>query len=359
MISFGLLFLVVFLLFVFIFLVIPSIRTKPPIKDFDSIVKIFVFLMLFHCLLIYIDIVIPIALLYGPIHLHLNRLSQQKSERKFLYIELLPFFLLSIFYCVTVYSVKSDSAWGDSFLIYYPIHYLCVMISSFGYGAYIWFAKRSSNYLKNQVQLVLQLATIAFIIGVFILMLFLSKIKVGKIDKESLGFDPIFIVIGLMLFSVCIMISFLSARNESENEENIERLVRSVKAGNAGYSSSNVGSSLLKEYALLLEKTINDKKLYLFSALSLDDLLVETGIPKHHLSQVFNIYLGKTFYQYLAERRIKEAVFRIDSEDNLTLESLAYECGFNSKTSFNRYFKNIMGMTPSEYRKNSETVSEN
>jgi len=326
-------------------------------KDFDSLIKIFVFLMLFHCLLIYVDIVIPIALLYGPAHLSLHRMSGQKTPDKYLYIQLLPFFLLSIFYCVLFYSMNNEAIWSESMLIYYPIHYLCAMISSFGYGAYIWFAKRNGNYMQNQLQLVLQLATIASIIGIFILLLFLSNINIGKIDKESLGFDPIFIIIGLLVFSICFMISYLAIVNKEGQKNTVtDSLVKTVKSQNAKYHAFNIEDDVLKKYALLLEKTINDKKLYLHSGLSLDDLLIETGIPKHHLSQVFNAYFGKTFYQYIAELRIQEAISRIEDDDNITLESLAYECGFNSKTSFNRYFKELVGMTPSEYRASRETV---
>jgi len=325
-------------------------------KDFDSLIKIFIFLMLLHCLLMSLDIVIPIALLYGPAHLSLHRMSGQKTSDRYLYIQLLPFFLLSIFYCVLFYSMKTEAIWSESMVIYYPIHYVCAMVSSFGYGAYIWFAKRDGSYKQNQLQLVLQLATIAFIIGLFILLLFLSNINIGKIDKESLGFDPIFIVVGLLVFSICIMISYLITASKESKRDNGTDNLEPIKVENAKYNAFNIEDDVLKEYAMLLEKAIIDKKLHLLSGLSLDDLLIETGIPKHHLSQVFNAYFGKTFYQYIAELRIQEAISRIEDDDNITLESLAYECGFNSKTSFNRYFKELVGMTPSEYRASRETV---
>ncbi len=39
------------------------------------------------------------------------------------------------------------------------------------------------------------------------------------------------------------------------------------------------------------------------------------------------------------------------NEDNaITIESLAYECGFNSKTTLNKYFKELTGLVPSQYR---------
>jgi len=42
------------------------------------------------------------------------------------------------------------------------------------------------------------------------------------------------------------------------------------------------------------------------------------------------------------------------NQGKLKIESLAYSCGFNSKTSFNKYFKEKTGFTPSEYQLQQE-----
>ena len=100
-----------------------------------------------------------------------------------------------------------------------------------------------------------------------------------------------------------------------------------------------------------IERVLHDSELFLNPHLSLDMLAEATAIPRHQLTQVFREYYQKSFYQFVAELRIAYAIEQLsEMKDTVTLDSLSYACGFNSKTSFNRYFKTYTGMTPSEYR---------
>ena len=60
---------------------------------------------------------------------------------------------------------------------------------------------------------------------------------------------------------------------------------------------------------------------------------------------------GKKFYDYVNGLRVDEfkRVVRVPGSEKLTLFALAQQCGFNSKSSFNRYFKKVTGQSPSEY----------
>jgi AraC-like DNA-binding protein len=76
------------------------------------------------------------------------------------------------------------------------------------------------------------------------------------------------------------------------------------------------------------------------------------GVPVHHISQVINEKLGQSFFEMIATYRIEEAkiLLRDASHDQLTIEDLADEVGYNSKSAFNRSFKKHTGITPSEFR---------
>jgi AraC-like DNA-binding protein len=66
---------------------------------------------------------------------------------------------------------------------------------------------------------------------------------------------------------------------------------------------------------------------------------------------VINTRLNKNFYDYINAQRV-EAFIRLVAEPQYrryTLLALAFQCGFNSKSSFNRNFKKVMGDSPSEY----------
>lgn len=85
--------------------------------------------------------------------------------------------------------------------------------------------------------------------------------------------------------------------------------------------------------------------------LSLGKLAKKIDAPKHHLTQLLNIRMSTSFNKYINGLRIEYACELLKEERKLSMEELAYECGFNSKVSFYRNFKNVTGVTPSEYRK--------
>ena len=75
-------------------------------------------------------------------------------------------------------------------------------------------------------------------------------------------------------------------------------------------------------------------------------------IPAHHISQVINEKLNQSFFEFIATYRIKEAEKILLNPDQkyLTVEEIAEEVGYISKSAFNKTFKKITGKTPSEYR---------
>lgn len=100
-----------------------------------------------------------------------------------------------------------------------------------------------------------------------------------------------------------------------------------------------------------LDRLMLEELLFLDSSLSLVSLAARLEIPHHHLTQVLNVGMGTSFYRYLAKFRV-DYVCKLIGEFgmNIKLEVLSARSGFNSKTSFNRYFKEFRGVTPSQYR---------
>lgn len=121
------------------------------------------------------------------------------------------------------------------------------------------------------------------------------------------------------------------------------------------YTQSYKNSLLTEEQALDYKERITShfeyNAVYLDSSVTIDLLAKELSVPKHYFSQLFNVYFEKSFHIFVAEYRISHAINLLNSnKGRLKIESLAYACGFNSKTSFNKYFKEITGVTPSEYQ---------
>jgi len=102
-----------------------------------------------------------------------------------------------------------------------------------------------------------------------------------------------------------------------------------------------------------LNNSMVERKLYMDSKLSLFQLASELDVSTHYLSNVLNNHLHKNFYEYVNHFRIDEVKRRIisNSNSNYTLLAIALDCGFNSKATFNRIFKNYTGYTPKQFQK--------
>lgn len=108
-----------------------------------------------------------------------------------------------------------------------------------------------------------------------------------------------------------------------------------------------------------LELYMQTKEVYKEPDLTLGQLAEKINVSPNLLSQVINALTGKTYYQYIND-------YRIDSFINLaqrgelqkvTITALAYDCGFKSKTTFNKHFKLKTGKTPTEYFKEVSPIT--
>jgi AraC-like DNA-binding protein len=79
----------------------------------------------------------------------------------------------------------------------------------------------------------------------------------------------------------------------------------------------------------------------------------QVGISKNRLSQIINQVYQQNFNQLINEKRIEIAIHRLVNEEwkNLTIEGIAQEVGFKSRTTFNKAFQEKTGITPSQFRK--------
>lgn len=117
------------------------------------------------------------------------------------------------------------------------------------------------------------------------------------------------------------------------------------------YKNSPVSSMVGAELAEKINEIMDQKKLYLESDISLDTLARSCGFSKHHISQVINENMKMNFFEYINSLRINEAKELLTRpKEELTIIEIAYQVGYNNKVSFNKAFKNITGVTPTEYR---------
>lgn len=129
------------------------------------------------------------------------------------------------------------------------------------------------------------------------------------------------------------------------NEENVEK---------KKYAKSGMSVEVANDLHLKLRTLMATEKLYTEPELTLSDLASRLDIHPNYLSQVINEIEGVNFYDYVNGLRVEEfkKLVAIPENQKFTLLALAYDCGFNSKSAFNRFFKKATDLSPSEYVKN-------
>ncbi len=136
-------------------------------------------------------------------------------------------------------------------------------------------------------------------------------------------------------------------------QEDAENLNESKKVEHKTELKELISSQKADEIFTNLLFLIETKKIYLLDNLMLEYIAKELNLHSKYLSYVINNKSGKTFFDFINYFRVKEFNKQVLNPANkhLTLLAIAFNCGFGSKSSFNRAYKNEMGISPSQFIK--------
>lgn len=118
------------------------------------------------------------------------------------------------------------------------------------------------------------------------------------------------------------------------------------------YQSSTLTEAASASIKRRLEQLLIEEEIYKENELRLDDLAAYIDVSRHHLSQVINETYQINFFEFINQYRVTavKKMLQNPKYDHYTLLQIAFESGFNNKASFNKFFKQDTGMTPSAYR---------
>lgn len=107
-----------------------------------------------------------------------------------------------------------------------------------------------------------------------------------------------------------------------------------------------------------LKNLMETQKPFLDGELNLLKLADLMQLNVHQLSYLLNNGFGENFFQFVNKYRVAQAkkLLQDDSKTNLSMLGIAFESGFNSKTTFNTIFKKMTNLTPSEFKKKHSTL---
>jgi len=119
------------------------------------------------------------------------------------------------------------------------------------------------------------------------------------------------------------------------------------------YKKSSLSDNRKQQIMEKIQKEMQENRYYAHHLASLSHLSSTIKESPHHISQVINEKMNKSFFELLAHHRIEAAkeMLHQTSSPVTTIEEISEEVGYNSKSAFNKAFKKITGKTPSQFRK--------
>lgn len=323
----------------------------------------------------------PFAYTLGPfLYLYVHKLTEIKPHfREKDLLHLMPFGLVCVIASITNRGIDDHFIEGTIFAketIFYAIsitlHVIVYAILSFQQ-----LRKHQKNvldilsYQNSSISLEWLYMTVLIFIGTFLctfIWLILNYFYTSKWFNPALPFFT-----GLCVFAY--MISFFGARqaavfsikpepvelesedlveieNETENEPIISAILEENNPKTERYVNSGLTEAVAESYQAQLISYFETEKPYMLRELNAQMVAKHLGIKQHHLTEVMNEYIGKNFYTFVNEYRVAEVQEMLKNKkfDHYSLLGIAYEAGFNSKSSFNTIFKKITGLTPTEYK---------
>ena len=165
----------------------------------------------------------------------------------------------------------------------------------------------------------------------------------------------------LTMLLYCSMLSLFSFR-QPVLYQNSESPVLSKEPSEARqFLKSKIGLEE-EEFATMaaeLEKYMIDRKPFLDPKIRMPELATNLNIPRHIFSYLINEHYGMNFFTFINQYRVRYAVQLLESEARYqySMEAIGQMSGFQSKSTFNSRFKEIMGNTPSEWARNRPSLS--
>jgi AraC-like DNA-binding protein len=131
------------------------------------------------------------------------------------------------------------------------------------------------------------------------------------------------------------------------------RTTSTFKAGHVLSDAAELQSTCERLHAYLATGAFRD------ADLSLESAAAAIGVHPNRLSHAINQICGSSFPAAVNQRRIEFFVAQAEAGElgKRTILDLAFDAGFSSKSTFNRVFHNLMGMSPSQFRSRREQGS--
>ncbi|WP_339835253.1 helix-turn-helix domain-containing protein [uncultured Maribacter sp.] len=246
------------------------------------------------------------------------------------------------------------------------LRYYAVPLAISGLVYCIWDLRLLEKHRKSIANLYsfnerINLNWVSYIVYSFLALFLIASAWVfGATQFQLISLPNAFALVGI---SLCLMLSafgFYGFRQTTVfSNINIldfeDSTINNTESEKSTYLKSGLTWDKIQSLAQEIEVYMVKEKPFLNDNLNLTTFAKQLRISPSNLSQVINQYFEKSFYDYINQYRIEKAktMFCSNNYSHLSILGIAYDCGFKSKSSFNRYFRKYTGKSPSSFKKNS------
>ncbi len=296
------------------------------------------------------------------LYFYTQAMTNQLKFSKKLLIGIIPMAIFMITTPFMIFQLSEDMlAFTSHFDIWASFNSLAItiMFIAMGLMSFIFFYFLYSGYisLKRYKKEVLQIFSYKDNIDLLWLRRLVVYFSLSYIFVSILGFvfyyaNISLIFIDFTFYSSLVIFVFLLAYYGYQQGQ-----IFYVKKEHALHNTINKNNAHVlhnfSNIAKKLEKLMLNEKPYLIPTLTIHELADKLKIPAHQLSKVIHKEFARNFFEYINSFRIEYFKNCIKQKEYkyFTLLGIALECGFNSKSAFNRIFREYTGTTPGEYKK--------
>jgi AraC-like DNA-binding protein len=175
--------------------------------------------------------------------------------------------------------------------------------------------------------------------------------------NDALGIFPFLVNFNRLLYAVSIVLLAYFAMKQSAvfpfKDEDLDEISEVLSEPTEPPKPKRLSDEQIVELSARLDNLMIKEKIFLDNEINLASIAERLNISIHDASYLINEVKGDNFYNFINKFRVEEAkgLLTSDKSDKLNMLGIAFESGFNSKTTFNTSFKKIVGISPSEFSK--------
>ena len=189
-----------------------------------------------------------------------------------------------------------------------------------------------------------------------LLLLFVTLFLIIKygVKEGLLTYQNLFAVVGSILSCYIFFIGYFGLRQTNVfTDMPVATHLTSELTAKANYKNSGLDDGMADRLFQKLKRHMEENKPFLDEDLSLATLARQIDTTPNQLSQVINQKSSSNFFTFINGYRVEAVKEKLSDPayGHYSILAIGFECGFRSKSSFNKIFKDIAGKTPSQYQK--------